>query len=97
MEASVAAVLDGIVRSMAPSGVKKALFFRVVELALRDDDAGRLYPPARGQQWPLQQGLVPELVEQLVEVLKGRCQDGNPAADCRVGCRSVQDLVPGVY
>ena len=60
---------------MAPSGLKKAVSFRVVELALRDDDAVRAYPPARGQQWPLQQCLVPELVEQLVEVLKGRYQD----------------------
>ena len=56
---------------MAPSSLRKALSFRV-----RDDDEVRAYPPARGQQWPLQQCLVPELVEQLVEVLKGRYQDG---------------------
>ena len=76
MEARVASVLNGIARSMAPSGLKKALSFRVVELALRDDDAVRSYPPARGQRWALHKCLVPELVEQLVEVLKGRYQDG---------------------
>ena len=61
---------------MAPSGMKKALSFRVVELALRDDDAVRSDPPARGQQWPPQQCLVPEMVEQLEAVPKGRHQDG---------------------
>ena len=81
-------------RSMAPSGLTKALSFRVVELAFRDDDAGRSNPPARGQQWLPQQCLVPELVEQLKEVPKGRY---HPAADCMAGCRSAHDLVPGVY
>ena len=90
-----ARVLNGIARSMAPSGLKKALSFRVVELALRDDDAVMSYTPARGQQWPLQQCFEPELVEQCVEVLKGRYQDG--IQRCRGGCRSAQDLVPGVY
>ena len=61
MEASVASVLNGIARSVAPGGLKKALSFRVVELALRDGEASR---------W-------------------------DPAADCRAGCRSGQDLVPG--
>ena len=69
MEARVASVLKGIARSMAPSGLTKALSFRVVEFASRDDDAVRSYPPARGQQWPLQQCLVQELLEKLVEVL----------------------------
>ena len=58
MEPRVASVLNGIARGMAPSGLGKALTFRVVELALRDDDAVRSYPPARGQQWPLQQYFV---------------------------------------
>ena len=66
----------GIARSMAPSGLKKALPFFVVELALRDDDAVRSNPPTRGQQWPLQQCFVLELVEQSVEVPKVRYQDG---------------------
>ena len=75
MEAHLPMVLSGIARSVAPSGLKKTLFFRV-ELALRDDGAVRSIPQARGQQWPLQQRLVPEMVEQLVEVPKVRCQDG---------------------
>ena len=58
MEARVASVLHGIACSMAPSGLKKALSFCVVELAFRVDDAGRSYPPVRGQQWPPQQCLV---------------------------------------
>ena len=91
MEARVALVLNGIARSMAPSGLKKALSFRVVELALRGD-AVRSHPPARGQQWPFQQCLVPEMVEQLVAVPKGI-----ETGDCREGCRSAQDLVPGIY
>ena len=66
MEARVASVLHGIAR----------LSFRVGELPLRDDDAVRSYPPARRQQWSLQQCLVPEFLEQVVEVLKGRYQDG---------------------
>ena len=102
MEAHVASVLNGIVRSTAPSGLRKALSFRVVELALRDHDAVRSYPPARLQQWRLQQCLLPDLVEQLVEVLKGcasifgEVSRRDPAADCRAGCRSAQDLVPRV-
>ena len=35
---------------MAPSGLKKALSFRVVELALRDDEAVRSVSQARGQE-----------------------------------------------
>ena len=97
MEARFASVLNGIVRSMAPSGLKKALSFRVVELALRDGDAVRSNPPTRGQQWLLQQRFVPELVEQLVEVPEGEVSRRDPAADCRAGCRSAQDLVPGVF
>ena len=76
MEARVASVLNGIARSVAPSGLWKALSFRVVELALRDDDAVRSYPLALGQRWPLQQCFVPELVEEMVEVLKERYQEG---------------------
>ena len=92
MEARVASV-----RSTAPSALKKALSFGVVELALRDDDAVRSHPPARGQQWSLQQCFVPEMVEQLVAVPKGRHQERDPAADCRAGCRSAPDLVRGIY
>ena len=36
----------------------------------------RSIPQARGQQWSLPQPLVPEMVEQLVEVPKERYQDG---------------------
>ena len=76
MEARVASVLNGIARSMAPGGLEKALSFRVVELALRDDDAVRSHPPARGQQWALQQCLVPEMVaERVVEVPKIMCHE----------------------
>ena len=64
-------VLSGIARSMASSGLNKALSFQVVELALRDDEAVRFVPQARGKQLPLLQrfverSLVPEMVEQLV-------------------------------
>ena len=102
MEARVASVLGGIARSMAPSGLKKALSFRVVELALRDDDAVRSYPPARGQQWPVRLCLVPELVEQLVEVLKGRYQDGiQPIAELavevpKISCQEFFEALEGV-
>ena len=56
-------MLDGIARSRrrpCPS---------VVELALRDDDAVRSIPQARGQQWPLQQRV-------WWKCRKGRYQDG---------------------
>ena len=36
MEAHVAQVLDGIMRSMAPSGLKKALAFEAVGLASQE-------------------------------------------------------------
>ena len=102
MEARVASVLNGIARSMAPSGLKKALSFRVVELALRDD-AVRSYPPARGQQWTLQKCLVPKLVEQLVEVLKERYQGGiqQPTAKRvvevpKISCQEYVEALEGV-
>ena len=98
MKARVASVLCGIARSMAPSGLKKALSFRVVELALRDDDAVRSYPPARGQQW-----FVLDLVEQFVEVLKGRYQDGiqQPTAERvvevpKISCQEHIETLQGV-
>ena len=95
-------MLNGIARSMASCGLKKALSFRIVELALRDD-AVMSYPPARGQQWPLQQCFVPELVEHLVEVLKARYQDGlqQPTAERvvevpKISCQECIEALKGV-
>ena len=78
MEARSDMVLNDIARSIAPGGLKRALSFRVVELVLRDDGAVGSIPQARGEQWPLQQRLVPEMVEQLVKVPRR-----DPVADCR--------------
>ena len=82
MEVLLTMALNGIARCMTPSGLKKILSFSVVELALRDDEVVRSVSQARGQQQrPLrprfvEQSLVPEMVQQLVEVPKVTYQDG---------------------
>ena len=66
---------------MAPSGLKKALSFRVVELALRDDEAVRSVSQARGQQRPEQSPRARDgwTVGGSAE---GEVSRRNPAADC---------------